>query len=133
MRLTYYTAVLVGLLGTAQSLKSTFDPITRPTKGETIQAGTIYTIEWNVSTTQDHSGPVNILLHNNDDSNDSNFVQVISSRYFPHLYSYIITNLRDSRDREQQRQIQVECQQYNSNRQELLHKNRFYRRLLDRQ
>ena len=81
MKFNYYTTVLVSLFGTALSRNSTFDQIIRPTKGETIQAGTIYTIEWNASN-QGHSGPINILLQNSESSNDLKFIQAISSEYF---------------------------------------------------
>ncbi|CAI7588628.1 unnamed protein product [Penicillium glandicola] len=60
MRFDYY-AVALGLFGTAFSYDPEFNPITRPTLGETIYAGTVYTIEWNVST-QGQSGPINIEL-----------------------------------------------------------------------
>jgi hypothetical protein len=100
MKFNYYTAILVGLFGTAFSLQLTFDPITQPTKGETIQAGTIYTIKWNAST-KGHSGPINILLHNSESPNDLKFIQAISSEGFfflvlVALYAWLIHKIADT-------------------------------------
>lgn len=79
MRFDYYTAALVSLFGTALSLDSKFDPITRPTKGETLHAGTVYTIKWDTST-QGHSGPIDLLLKSGERSDNTEWLEVISSK-----------------------------------------------------
>lgn len=79
MRFDYYAAALVSIFGTALSLDSKFDPIIRPTKGETIHAGTIYTIEWDISN-QGHSGPIDLLLQNGERSDNTEWLEVISSK-----------------------------------------------------
>ena len=55
-----------------------FYPITRPTRGDTIRVSTVYTIEWDTST-QGHSGPINILLQNVESSDFTDYSQLISS------------------------------------------------------
>ncbi|KAJ5819090.1 hypothetical protein N7474_004681 [Penicillium riverlandense] len=78
MRFDYYTAAVFGLFGAALSLDANFDPINKPTKGETIQAGSLYTIEWEKST-ESYSGPINILLRNNETTYSAGFEEVISA------------------------------------------------------
>ncbi|KAJ5218023.1 uncharacterized protein N7498_000122 [Penicillium cinerascens] len=78
MRFDYYAAALVSLFGIALSLESKFDPITRPAKGETIHAGTVYTIEWDTSN-QGHSGPIDLMLENGEFSDNTEWLEVIST------------------------------------------------------
>jgi hypothetical protein len=79
MRFDYYAAALFGLFGTALSLDAKFDPINKPTEGETIQAGSVYTIEWEKSS-EIYLGPINILLRNNETTYSAAFEEVISSK-----------------------------------------------------
>lgn len=121
MRFNYHTAVLFGLFGTAISLDVTISPVARPTRGETIRAGGVYTIEWNKP--KGISGPIRISLHNNEledsaSSDDHVQLQTISGKSFPPflMTSYPALIHANSRNREQQRQIQLECQQHSSSR-----------------
>ncbi|KAJ5612240.1 hypothetical protein N7510_005434 [Penicillium lagena] len=77
MRFDYYATALFGIFGTALSLNPNFDLISKPTKGETIQAGSVYTIEWEKST-ENYLGSINILLQNSESNYAAGYVEVIS-------------------------------------------------------
>ncbi|OQE94778.1 hypothetical protein PENNAL_c0003G09613 [Penicillium nalgiovense] len=55
------SVAFVGYFSIGFFIDSRFHPVTRSTKGETIHAGAMCTIEWNVPN-QGHSGPTNTLL-----------------------------------------------------------------------
>jgi hypothetical protein len=87
MRFSFHTAILFGLFN-AISLAESFDPIVRPRKGETVQAGSTFTIKWQ-SVEKYEAGLVNLFLQTNKETDELDWIQVISSKetFFPGLES----------------------------------------------
>jgi hypothetical protein len=84
MRFSFHAAILFGLFNAAVSLAESFDPIVRPRKGETVQAGSTFTIKWQ-SLEEYQAGPVNLFLQTNKETDELDWIQVISSKetFFP--------------------------------------------------
>ncbi|KAJ5103857.1 GPI anchored serine-threonine rich protein [Penicillium argentinense] len=75
MRFQYYAA-FVGI--SSLCLAAKFDPITKPTKGETLTAGKSYTIKWNTESSTD-TDSVNLLLESGNSTENTEFVACIST------------------------------------------------------
>jgi hypothetical protein len=70
----------VGFFSIEFPIDSKFHPVTWSTKGETIHAGAICLIEWNVSNLG-HSGRANTLLKKGEISDIAGYVATISRKY----------------------------------------------------
>ncbi|KAJ5570608.1 uncharacterized protein N7459_010038 [Penicillium hispanicum] len=78
MRFDHYAAGLLGLCSAALALKDKLNPILKPSKGEILEAGSNYTIEWKPTKGYD-PGPVNLLLESGDIRDSAQYVAAIST------------------------------------------------------
>jgi len=74
-----YAAVFFGLFNATLSLGDNFDPVFRPRKGETVHTGSTYTIKWQ-SVAKYDAGPIDLFLQTDKETDNSNWVQVISRK-----------------------------------------------------
>jgi hypothetical protein len=86
MRFSSHAAIVFGLFIAAVSPADGFGPIVRPRKGETVQAGSTFTIKWQ-SVKKYEAGLVNLFLQTNKETDELDWIQVISSEetFFPGL------------------------------------------------
>lgn len=77
MRLFRNAATLTGLFGVAFALDNDFNPIKKPTEGEVIKAGNVFTIEWEPSP-HGMPGLIDIELFNNESKGQGGYVECIS-------------------------------------------------------
>ncbi|KAJ6116398.1 hypothetical protein N7512_006123 [Penicillium capsulatum] len=86
MRFNYFTALLAAFSGTALAMNNATSgsteksgQITRPAAGDVIQAGSSHQIKWRSSLFK--TGPVQILLQNDDIGDYQDFVEIISATH----------------------------------------------------
>jgi hypothetical protein len=82
MQVSYYTAIIAGLLGATLAQTNTttdFDPFTKPSTGDTVQAGKPYTIEWNLEAAN-YPGQVQLVLKSGSDPDDLKTLGGIASK-----------------------------------------------------
>lgn len=77
MHFNYYVALFAAFCGPVLSQNKTLASVTHPTKGQTIQAGSIQQIKWQLSSSE--NGPVQILLQNKDSDDYTEFVEMLSA------------------------------------------------------
>lgn len=90
MRFSSHATILFGLFNGAVSLAESFDPIVRPRKGETVQAGSTFTIKWQ-SVEKYEAGLLNLFLQTTKETDELDWIRVISRKetLFPGVESGI--------------------------------------------